>query len=243
MVRIGMKTVISVASVLACAFSLDAQITATVKPVANGSEIRIRNDAAVSLAAYAISVKLADGASDAPLMIYVDSAIEPAARPVLPNEERVVQRRIQLRAGTEPMDLFEPPIVSAGIFADGATTGDAALLRRLILGRCNMLQAVEAALEMLSDAGKHNVPRRQLIEQFRNMADSVNHWYLPQEQRVGRSLYQSMIEKLMNLPEGPVGSPFPPTAFVEDETAMLNRQRVALLDSQPSLADAALIGR
>jgi hypothetical protein len=220
-----------------------------VKPVPDGSQIRIRNDAAVSLVAYAVSVKLADGwngahgASDAPLMIYVDSAID-TARPVLPNEERVVEEmRMPLRAGSKPSAVFEPPIVTAGIFADGATTGDTALLRRLILRRCNMLQAVEAALEMLSDAGRRNVPRSQMTEQFRNMADSVNHWYLPPEQRVGRSLYQSMIEKLMNLPEGPLGSPFPPTAFVEEETAMLNRQRVALLDSRPSLADAALIGR
>ena len=200
--RIGMKTVISVA-LLACAFSLNGQITATVKSVPEGSQISIRNDAAVSLAAFAISVKLADGASDAPLVIYVDSAIE-TAQPVLPNEERVVaERRMLLRAGSEPSAIFEPPIVTAGIFGDGATTGDEALLRRLKLGRCNRLQAVEAALEMLSNAGRHNVPRRQLIDQFRNMADSVDHWYLPQEQRVGRGLYQSMIEKLMNLPEGP----------------------------------------
>jgi len=221
---------------------LNAQIAATVIPVPGGSEIGIRNDAAVGLVAFAISVKLADGVSDAPLMIYFDSAIDTPARPVLPNEERMLQRRIW-RAETKLPVVPEQPIVTAGIFADGAATGDTALLRRLILRRCNMLQAVEAALGMLSDAGKHNVPRRQLIEQFRNMADSVNHWYLPPEQQVGRSLYQSIIGKLMNLPEGPLGSPFPPTAFVEEETATLHRQRVALLDSQPSLADAALIGR
>jgi hypothetical protein len=239
-----MKIVISVASILACAFSSNAQITATVKPVPDGSQIRIRNDAAVALAAFAVSAKLADDASDAPLIMYVDSAIDAAARPLLPNEERVVQeRRILLRAGSMPSAIFEPPIVTAGIFADGATTGDTALLRRWILGRCNMLQAVEATLEMLSDAGAHNVPRGQLVEQFRKMADSVNHWYLPQEQQVGRSLYQSIVGKLMNLPEGPIGSPFPPAGFVEEETTVLNRLRVALLDSRPSLADAALIER
>jgi hypothetical protein len=58
------------------------------------------------------------------------------------------------QAGSKPPAIFEEPIVTAGIFADGATAGDPALLRRLILRRCNMLQSVEAALEMLSDAGR-----------------------------------------------------------------------------------------
>ena len=139
--------------------------------------------------------------------------------------------------------LFEEHIVTAGIFAGGTTTGDAALLTRLLSRRSSMLQAVEMSLDILSDAGRRNIPRDQLIEQFKKMASSVSRWYLPPEQQVGRDLYQSIIGKLMDLPEEPVGSPFPPTAFVEEETAMLNRQRVTLSESQPSLADAALIGR
>ena len=241
-----MKIVVSVAWVLGCAFSLNAQIAATLNRFpARSSEIRIRNNSAVSLAAFAIGMApvAQDAPNSAPLLVYVDTAVDETAMPLLPNQEYTIPVPSRFRPGQPREDLFEPPIVTAAIFADGATTGDAALLRRLILRRCNMLQAVEAALNMLSDAGRHNVPRGQLVEQFQKMADSVNHWYLLPEQQVGRSLYQLMIGKLMNLPEGPLGSPFPPTAFVEEESAMLNRQRVALRDSQPSLADAALIGR
>ena len=172
-----MKTVISVASVLACAFSLVAQITATLNPLPDGStEIKIRNDAAVTLAAFAISVKLANGASDAPLVVYVDSMIDTTAWPVLPNQDRRVEP--ELTIDTLPGKLmngrvifrfpvYRPQIVTAGIFADGAATGDAALLNRLILRRCNMLQAVETALEMLSDAGRHNAPRGQLLSSLK----------------------------------------------------------------------------
>jgi hypothetical protein len=117
------------------------------------------------------------------------------------------------------------------------------LLARLLLRRSNMLLAVETALETLSDAGRYNIPRDQLIKHFRKMADAVNHSYLPLEQQVGRGLYQSIAGKLMSLPEGQVGSPFPPSTFVEQETAMLRQQRVTLWESQPSLVDAALAGR
>lgn len=246
-----MKTVISVASVLACTLSLDAQIIATLNHLPNGSpEIRIRNNSAVSLAAFAISVKLANGAGAAPLKVYVDPAIDATARPLLPNQERAVMPERTVATGKLTNGkmiygppIFEEPIVTAGIFADGTTTGDAILLTRLLLRRSNMLAAVEMALETLSEVGRHNVPRGELIGEFKKMAGSVSHWYLPPEQQVGRGLYQSIVGKLINLPEEQVGSPFPPAPFVAQETAMLNQQRVTLLESQPSLADASFIGR
>jgi hypothetical protein len=244
-----MKTVISAASVLACVLSLNAQITATLKRLPNGSdEIIIRNDAAVSLVAYATSVKIANGASDAPDVGYVDSAIDTPASPLSPSQERVGPAGAMTGRLVNGRMIYAParfllPIVTAGIFADGTTSGDAELLRRLVLRRCNMLQAVETTLDIISDAGRRNLPRDVLVNQFRKMADSLNRWYVPPEQRVGHDLYQSMMGKLLNLPDEPVGTPFPPDAFVTQETAMLNRQRVELLESQPGLAEAAVIHR
>jgi hypothetical protein len=238
-----MKTHISVASVLACAFSLSAQITTALNRLPDGAEeIRIRNNSAISLVAfvvYAKPVTRSGAASHAPHVVYFD-AIEPETSPLLTSEERVV---MTTGFGPAGRGFFEEPIVTAGIFADGTTSGDAPLLTRLLMRRSNILLAVETALEMLSDAGRHNVPRERLIEQFKRMADSLRRSYIPPEQQVGSFLYQSLVGKLISLPEGQIGSPFPPATFVAQETAMLNRQRYTLLDSQPSLVEAALIGR
>jgi hypothetical protein len=241
-----MKTAISLASVLACAFAMDAQITATLNRLPNGMpEIRIRNNLGFSAVAFAIRMNpvVRTAENNSPFVEFFDTAIDAKATPLLPNQERTIPVLLRRRPGGRLEDLFEQAIITAGIFANGTTTGDAALLKRLINRRSNMLAAVETAMEMLIDAGGHNTPRDQLIEQFKKMARSVSHSYLPPEQQVGRDLYQSIIGKLINLPDQPLGSPFPPAAFVAEETAMLNRQRVTLSESQPSLADAALIGR
>ena len=247
-----MRIVISVACVLACAFSVNAQVKATLNRLpGDATEIRIRNNSPVSLAAFGLGLHYVHGCAqnNAPLMVYVDPVIDTGVRPLPPSQERTVapehmvlgcftNGKIVLR-----FPLFEEPIVTAGIFSDGTTTGDEVLLTRLILRRSNMLAAVEVALEILADAARHNVPRDQMIEQFKKMARSVSHSYLPTEQQVGLVLYQSIIGKLINLPDEPLGSPFPPSAFVAQETAMLNRQRVILSESQPSLTDATLIGK
>jgi len=249
-----MKILFKLAPVLAFAFSLDAQITAVLKrSPARGTEVEIRNDSTVNLTAFAVSMSPVKGADDSnPFLVYVDSAVDTdrlagrfqlqTAMPLPPNQEYGVGVPDQLRAG-QRVDLFEPPIVTAAVFADGTTAGDPALLARLLLRRCNMLQAVELALEMLSDAGKHNVLRGQLIGQFKMMADSVRHWYLPPEQQVGRRLYEGIVGRLINLPELQLGSPFPPNAFVEQETTLLNRQRTLLLESRPNLEYTASVRR
>ncbi len=242
-----MKAVFSVASVLAYAFALNAQITATLNRLPDGvDEVRIRNNSAISLVAFVVTVKqvpLSEAGSSAPFVVYSDPLIEPAAKPLLSKEERVVMTRGFRDRSGKHLRLLDEPIATAGILADGSTTGDAALLVRLMLRRNNMLLAVETAIETLSDAGRRNVPRDQLIAQFRKMADSLNHWYVPPEQQVGRGLYQSIAGKLMNLPEVQAGAPFPPSTFVEQETAPLRQRRVTLLESEPSLADATLIER
>jgi len=47
-----MKTVISMASMLACAFSLDAQITITL----NGGEVRIKNNSSTGLVTFVVTL-------------------------------------------------------------------------------------------------------------------------------------------------------------------------------------------
>lgn len=242
-----MKTVSSWPLLLACLLPLNAQINSTLSRSPDGSdEVRIQNNSAIGLAAYAVTVAhlpLSAYSSVAPFVVYSDTLIDATASPLLPGEARVVMTMgfglaLPLRGG-----LLKEPITFAGIFVDGTINGDPSLLTRLISRRSNMLQAVETVLEILSDAGRRNTQRDQLIAELRNFEDSVSHGYLSPEQQVGRALYSSFIGKLTNLPVRPVGTPFPPSAFVAEETAVLNRQRVVLRDSQPSLVDAAFIER
>lgn len=243
-----MKTFVSAASLLAFAFSLNAQISGTLHHLSNGlDEVSIRNNSAASVVAYVTSVKRvpqSPNSGNAPWVMYSDPLIEPAAKPLLAGEERSVMRMgMNPSINTPGQRFFQEPVVTAGVLADGTLIGDASLLAGLVLRRSNMLLAVDTTLETLSDAGRRNIPRDQLIAQFKKMADSLRRWYLPSEQQVGLSVYQPMIAKLMNLPDVQYGSPFPPATFVAEETAALRQQRVTLSESQPSLADGNQIAR
>jgi hypothetical protein len=260
-----MKVAASVATVFVCAFSLDAQITPTLNQLPDGSsEIRIRNNSTVNLDAFATSVNCvlhssAGPDSPNPVIVYVDPIIDvfpaiglgPQGRTVIgplpPNQERTVAQAGlagKTFRGMFNIRLCEDRIAAAGILADGTTTGDAALLTGLMLRRSNMLLAVETAIEKLSDAGRQGTLRKQLLDEFKSMADSASsRWYLPAEQQIGLRVYQSIIGKLVNLPEIRDGSPDPLATFVAEETATLRERRIALSESQPRLADASLAGR
>src|SRR4029077_10441160 len=102
----------------------------------------------------------------------------------------------------------------------------------------------ETALEKLSDAGIQGTPRKQLLEQLNSMEDSVSsRWYLPPAQQIGLRGYQSIIGGLVNLPETRDGSPDALATFIAEEAATLRQRRVALSESQPSLADGSLARR
>jgi len=243
-----MKTALLLASLFACAFSLNAQISGTLRHRPDGlDEVRIRNNSTANVVAYVISVKRVPqdrNSGNAPWVMYSDPLLEPAAKPLLPGEERSAMNiGLNPSVNTPGQRFFQEPIVTAGILADGTVIGDSALVAGLVLRRSNMLLAVETTLETLSDAGRRNIPRDQLIAQFKKMADSLRRWYLPPEQQVGLRVYQSMMGKLMNLPDVQYGSPFPAATFVAEETATLRQQRLTLSESQPSLADGNQISR
>jgi hypothetical protein len=89
-------------------------------------------------------------------------------------------------------------------------------------------------------AGQQNMPRAQLIAEFQRLATSTRRSFLPVEQQVGLRVYQPLIGKLLNLPPGEVGTPFPPTDFVGRETAALNRLRVTLMAVPLTLSEARI---
>src|SRR5438552_2436585 len=132
-----MKLVISVVLVLACAPSLDAQITARLNRLPDGmDELRIRNNSATSLVVFAITAKRARpspasigeilqksaraeeaAVRNVPFVVYSDPLIEPAAKPLLASEERVMAVTFvqKTAAGTLQPWSLEEPIVTAGI--------------------------------------------------------------------------------------------------------------------------------
>jgi hypothetical protein len=241
------KIVILLASALTCLSSSEAQITASLNHLPNSlDEVRVRNDSTKSLIAFAVTVKQNPRdlpSSDGPLVVYSDPLVDPAKEPLQPGEERVVMRDGFRGIDLHGKRLLEEPLVKAGIFSDGSRMGDSALLTWMIVRRSNMLAAVETSLETLSDAGRRNVSRDQLIDRFKSLADSLRRWYLPPEQQVGISVYQPIIARLMELPLVPLGSPFPPAEFVVQETAVLRNQRLALMESKPNMLDAFLISK
>jgi hypothetical protein len=258
-----MKNLLLIASWIACTCSVHAQISTTLNRLPTGEvKITVRNNSDRSLTAFAVGANVIPAnsaagirnASDALWVAYHDSAIDLTMKDLFPNQERTIPGRVRciLAKGPWPdkgnkvipasnCDQLEEPLATAGIYSDGSTTGNAVLLTKLMLRRSSMLLAIDSASAALSEAGKHNNPRGQLVEQFKKLVDSASGWYLFPEQQIGRDLFESIIGKLKNLPQGELGEPFPPTAFIEEETARLKQMRVALWESQPSLADGGAL--
>src|SRR5438270_9651365 len=104
-----MKAVISLAALLGCALSLDAQITAALNRLPDGSiEIRVRNDSPVSSTAFAIKIDHVTGTAMAdtrrivyidPDTVYVDTAIDTALRALQPHQEHTFKPRLRSSGG------------------------------------------------------------------------------------------------------------------------------------------------
>lgn len=236
-----MNVLVAVMMVTACASCLESQIIASPAQSASGvAEVKVRNGGPVGVVALAVAMNPLESSKDAGQFVaFFDSVFE-KTEPLEPDHERTIPVLLRLRPRIQIGEVFELPIITAAILADGSSAGDAVLLSRLMLRRCNRLLAVETAVDMLSEAGRRNIPRDQLVDQFRKMADLTWRWYVPPEQQIGRELFSSISDKLKQIPGQPVGAPFPPTTFVEEQMKVLNKEPVALLSSQPALATAML---
>src|SRR3989442_1362726 len=112
-----MKTVISVASMLACACSLDAQITTTL----NGSQVIIKNNSSTGLVAFVVALKrvarsptgdIGPSAANRTNIVYSDPLIETTETPLLPNQERIVQPRLIVQPPSPSVFFIEQPILT-----------------------------------------------------------------------------------------------------------------------------------
>ena len=244
--------------VLVCTAPLYAQIRVATRLLHDGAtEIKLKNASPQAVAAFAATAKSIPPQNGPTFLTYHDPAIDDSAAPIPPGEERTLppvaifcapdvkrshpeiikdieRARTDKQYRRQLMCRLSEPVIAA-VFADGSTTGDPVLLQGLKLRRSNILLAIDTSTETLSRAGRRNVPRDQLITQFKNLADASNRWYLPEEQRIGGRIYRSIVAKLMKLPPPELGQAFPPTEFVELETAALARQRLAIMQSPPTL--------
>jgi hypothetical protein len=151
-----MQTVVSIACLLACALSSQAQITTTLNRLPNGvEEVWIRNNSPASLATYVVTVNRVPqnpNASNAPFVVYSDPLIDSDAKPLPAGQERVVMAvserpspaytgKLRFIPFVTATHNLEEPVTAAGILDNGAVTGDTALLRSIVVRRSNMLQA------------------------------------------------------------------------------------------------------
>ena len=253
-----MKSAFELVYVLICIAPSQAQLTVATRINDDGAtEFKLKNASSQAVAAFAVTAKSIPPQDGPTFLTYQDPAIDQSTAPISPGEERTLppvtifcapdvkrshteivkdieRTRTDKEYRRQLMCRLDQPVIAA-VFADGSATGDPVLLERLKLRRSNMLLAIDTSTETLSRAGRRNVPRDQLITEFKNLADASNRWYLPEEQRIGGRIYRSIVAKLMKLPPPELGQAFPPTDFVEQETAALARQRLAIMQSPPTL--------
>jgi len=136
-------------------------------------------------------------------------------------------------------ELEQPRI--GGVLASGGTISDPVLLMRVLLRLRGTLLALDTKLDRLSNAGRFDITRGQLIREFERMADSRSRGYLLPEQDPGREAYREIVGTLMNLEKGRQGSITPLSSFLAQHSAILRQQRCALLDSQPNLANLRVV--
>lgn len=215
-----MKPVLVLVAVLGCFSLLSAQQPAPALAVTTDRDgkwwtAKIKNNTGSTLTAFALWVTFGTSSGGRAHTVYVDSALETRSIRIPPQSQAAVfHSEVELAAAQ----------LQAGIFADGSTFGDVSSVRLLLQRRRNMLLSIETILQRFADATTNETSREQLAAQFRSDIDLLRRWYVPDEQRVGLPLYETILETLAR------------SEPLDSTTAMLIQRRAVLLQAAPGLA-------
>jgi len=164
-----------------------------------------------------------------------DAATEPlAAKPLAPNEVTVLPYLLP------PAGAIGALSVSAVLFADGTSWGDANSVARLTQRRAYMRQYLVATISDLARAVEAGTTATDLVAQFKSaVAVEMSAAANADQKACDASVRGLVLRNLQRVTQGSGGSPIPVSQAAQRELLSLQTRLVALQSYAPSNAGSA----